>query len=202
MVDYGPIIFVIPPEEIAIKDKKKNKVIKNNVKTKAAVILKLSDTLLYIDSSIEKEKISVGLVNNPNGTDSLELEIYDGSADSGNKMITKEVVKGHNEVRKIASIMPRYVGGNEALFAYLRENLQFPEDAQREGISAKLNVNFVVEKDGSISNIKILSCTEKGFGFEKEAIRVISSMPRWKPGIQDGHPVRVFFNIPISFRLR
>ena len=97
--------------------------------------------------------------------------------------------------------MPEFIGGEEALFKYLKENIEFPEVGREMDKSARVMVGFIVEKDGSISGIKILSCNEKGYGFEQEAVRVIGQMPRWKPGMQSGHPARVLFNIPISFKL-
>lgn len=96
--------------------------------------------------------------------------------------------------------MPEYPGGINALKAFLATNIEFPETAARVGIEGTVYVYFVVEKDGSVSNIKTLrgindDCNE-------EAERVIGLLPKWKPGNQQGKTVRVSFTIPVSFNLK
>jgi periplasmic protein TonB len=96
--------------------------------------------------------------------------------------------------------MPEYPGGINALKAFLATNIKFPETASRVGIEGTVYVYFVVEKDGSVSNIKTLrgindDCNE-------EAERVIGMLPKWKPGNQQGKTVRVSYTIPVSFKLQ
>ena len=93
---------------------------------------------------------------------------------------------------------PEFPGGMEALYRYLTENLQYPKLALENGISGKVYVTFVVEKDGSVSNPKILR--DIGGGCGAEAIRVVKAMPKWIPGKQRGKPVRVQFNLPVNFQ--
>jgi len=95
---------------------------------------------------------------------------------------------------------PEFPGGIEGLHAYLQKNLTYPKRALKKGIEGKVFVTFVVEKDGSISNIRILRGI--GYGCDKEAIRVVRRMPKWKPGRQRGENVRVQFNLPIVFQLQ
>lgn len=92
---------------------------------------------------------------------------------------------------------PEFPGGQEQLYQYLRDHLKYPEPAANAGQQGKVQVKFVVNEDGSISNITAL----RGFGYgsEQEAIRVVSSMPRWKPGRNNGIAVKVWFNLPINF---
>ena len=95
--------------------------------------------------------------------------------------------------------MPAFPGGDTARIKYLKENLRYPEVAIREGIQGRVFVTFVVEEDGTLSDVKVLRGI--GGGCDEEAVRVIESMPKWKPGKQRGKAVRVQFNMPILFKL-
>ncbi len=95
--------------------------------------------------------------------------------------------------------MPEFPGGRKALFKYLSDNIKYPESAKKKGIHGRVFINFTVEKDGSISDVKILRGI--GGGCDEEAIRVVKAMPKWKPGEQDGKVVRVDFNLPVKFVL-
>ena len=100
----------------------------------------------------------------------------------------------------IVERMPEFPGGMNALQEFLAKNTRYPEDAKVTGIQGTVYLYFVVEKDGSISNIKTLRGI--GGGCAEEAERVLKSMPKWKPGNQFGKPVRVSFNVPVIFRLQ
>ncbi len=193
------VIIIIPfdatPIEKVIKPKHDLK--PNLVKGLSTNWKEISNLKLNVDTAVIKndDHLSIG---NPNGIDTMDGLFVDiGDLDSGNKIIPPQP----ETIERIVSIMPEYIGGENALFKYLRDNLEFPEEAREINKSGKVNIAFVVEKDGSITNLKILSCSELGVGFESEAIRVISQMPVWKPGIQDGRKVRVLFSIPINFKL-
>ena len=85
------------------------------------------------------------------------------------------------------------------MLKYIMENMKYPEQAMKEGIQGRVAVRFIVEKDGSISDVKpILSVHPL---LNKEAVRVVESMPKWTPGKQNGKPVRVRFNVPVMFKL-
>lgn len=99
----------------------------------------------------------------------------------------------------VVESMPEFPGGEVARLRYLSENLQYPTLAREAGISGAVYVSFVVEKDGQISNIRILRGI--GGGCDEEALRVVSEMPKWIPGRQRNIPVRVQFNMPIRFIL-
>jgi TonB family protein len=99
----------------------------------------------------------------------------------------------------VVEVMPEYPGGHEALFAYISENIKYPEKAKKEKIQGRVFVSFVVEKSGKVTNVSILRGI--GGGCDEESLRVVSEMPIWKPGLQDGKPVRVQFNLPIKFAL-
>lgn len=89
---------------------------------------------------------------------------------------------------------------NGDLYGFIGSKLKYPDEAKELGIQGKVFVTFVVEKDGSVTDVKVLRGI--GGGCDEEAIRVVSSMPKWSPGKQRGEAVRVQFNLPISFRLQ
>jgi len=95
--------------------------------------------------------------------------------------------------------MPEYPGGEDALTEYLVSNIKYPVEAKTKGIQGRVFVSYIVEKDGAVTNAKILRGI--GGGCDEEAVRVVSSMPKWIPGTQRGEPVRVQFNLPIMFSL-
>ena len=129
------------------------------------------------------------------------------STDKGNKIkiITEEdfnVKVSHYDNDTIFSVcdeMPEFPGGSEKFMEYLSGNITYPEDAKEKGISGRVFIQFVIEKDGSVSNVKVMKGI--GGGCDEEAVRVVKAMPKWKPGIQKGKPVRVSYNLPLNFKL-
>lgn len=106
---------------------------------------------------------------------------------------------GTDSVFTVVEQMPEYPGGMEQLMNYLWNSIEYPALAKEKGIQGRVFVNFVVEKDGSIVNVKVLRGI--GAGCDEEAVRVVAAMPIWKPGTQRGKAVRVSYNIPIKFVL-
>ena len=94
---------------------------------------------------------------------------------------------------------PTYPGGNDKFYNYIGRNIRYPLEAQKNHLQGKVFVEFVVEKDGSITNVKAVQ--KLGYGTDEEAIRVMYGSIKWNPGIQNGKPVRVKYNMPISFQL-
>lgn len=95
--------------------------------------------------------------------------------------------------------MPQYPDGMQGMMKFLIENISYPKDAQEKKISGRVLVTFVVEKDGSISNVETVKSVFPSL--DDEAVRVVKSMPNWKPGKQNGKVVRVKYTLPISFSL-
>ncbi|MBR5831278.1 MAG: energy transducer TonB [Bacteroidales bacterium] len=95
---------------------------------------------------------------------------------------------------------PEFPGGDDSLYAFIGRNIKYPEVAKKNKIEGRVFVTFVIEKDGQVSNAKLLR--DIGGGCGEEALRVVNSMPKWKPGTQRGNPVRVQFNLPIMFQLQ
>lgn len=106
---------------------------------------------------------------------------------------------GDDKIYTIVEENASFPGGEDALIEFLRDNIVYPELAKKKKISGRVYVSFVVEKDGSLSNIKILK--DLGDGCGEEVIRVVRKMPRWKPGRQKGEIVRQIINLPVSFAM-
>ena len=101
------------------------------------------------------------------------------------------------ELKKV--VMPQYPGGKDAIFKYLAQNIRYPKKAAKNGTQGRVIVQFWVETDGSISDVKVV----KGLSWDlnDEAKRVVKKMPKWKPGTIGGEPARIQFTLPIVFRL-
>lgn len=112
----------------------------------------------------------------------------------------EEEIVEEEEIFYVVESQPEYPGGDKAMYEYLANNLDYPESAKEAGIQGRVFVAFVVEKDGSISNVRVLRGI--GGGCDEEAVKVVQNMPRWTPGKQRGIPVRVHFNLPIKFTLQ
>jgi TonB family protein len=104
------------------------------------------------------------------------------------------------EIFTVVEEQPGFPGGDEARIKFLQSNLKYPEEAKELGIQGEVYMTFVVETDGSLTDIKVLRGI--GGGCDEEAIRIIKNMPKWIPGKQRGVPIRVQFNLPINFRLQ
>lgn len=100
---------------------------------------------------------------------------------------------------EVVEEMPEFPGGQQALMEYISKNLRYPAEARAKGIQGRVIVSFVVKKDGSIEDTEVVRSIEPSI--DKEAQRVISSMPKWKPGKQRGQAVNVKFTVPLVFRL-
>ncbi len=103
------------------------------------------------------------------------------------------------EIFTVVEDNPAFPGGDEARIKFLQSNMKYPTMARESGIQGKVYVTFVVERDGRVTDVKILRGI--GGGCDEEAVRVVKAMPRWNPGKQRGKPVRVQFNLPIQFTL-
>lgn len=136
-----------------------------------------------------------------------EPDFIDNGADSRTAIYAptqltnpKEIEKDDATIFYAAEEMPEFPGGYPALLNFLSQNIKYPAIAAESYITGKVTVNFVVNKDGSISDAKILRGVDQAL--DKEALRVINSLPKWKPGKQAGKTVRVSFSVPINFVLK
>lgn len=114
-------------------------------------------------------------------------------------MTSTAQTKKNDMVFDVVEVMPQFPGGQIAMLKYIMENMKYPKQAMKEGIQGRVTVSFIVEKDGRVSNVRLLHSVQSAL--DKEAIRVVKSMPKWTPGKQNGKPVRVRFNLPVMFKL-
>lgn len=105
-----------------------------------------------------------------------------------------------SKIFNIVEKMPEYPGGINALMHYLATNIKYTAEARKAKVQGRVFVNFIIEKDGSISHVKVLKGI--GYGCDKEAVKAVENMPRWIPGQQRGKPVRVEYNLPVKFSLQ
>ena len=144
---------------------------------------------------IELEGKAIGTANKSGTDQGVNIDIPDSGTGSDMGAITEN----KNEVYNIGTIEvePEPYGGAEAWAKFLQKNIHYPPQASENGVHGKVFLSFIVETDGHLSNIKV----ERGVGsgLDEEALRVLRIAPAWKPGIQNGHKVRVMYNIPINF---
>ncbi len=134
-------------------------------------------------------------VKGPSGTGNVIDSKDPGPGGPG----TAKVDEGVHTLGEVLEVMPEPVGGAAAWAKFLQKNLRFPGAAQDAGVSGRVFMSFIIEKDGTLSNIKV--DRGAGYGFDEEATRVLKLAKAWKPGVQNGQNVRVRYSIPISFQL-
>ena len=110
----------------------------------------------------------------------------------------EEIVE--QEIFMVVEEMPEFPGGVAKLGDYLAKNIKYPQMARESGVQGRVFINFVIEPDGHVSNVKVMRGI--GAGCDEEAVRVVKSMPKWKPGKQRGKAVRVSYNLPVNFQLK
>ena len=111
-----------------------------------------------------------------------------------------KVEEVEEEIFVVVEVQPEFPGGQSAMMKFLSDNIKYPVIAQENGIQGRVITNFVVERDGSITDVQVVRGVDPSL--DKEAVRVIQSMPRWSPGKQRGSAVRARFTLPVVFRLQ
>ena len=148
------------------------------------------EVLNVVEDDVEVEEIEI------NTEDDKDVEVVIAPPVEAPKEEEEEEV-----IFMVVESMPEFPGGQQALFKYLGENVKYPVIAQENGIQGRVVCQFVVNKDGSIVDVVVVRSSGDA-SLDKEAIRVINSMPKWKPGKQRGKPVRVKYTVPVNFRLQ
>ena len=113
---------------------------------------------------------------------------------------TRKDTTTDDKIYEVCEQMPTYKGGEEAMMRFLSQVTRYPQRAQDFGIQGCVVVGFIVEKDGSLTDVKVLRHVD--IDLDAEALRVVKGMPKWIPGCQDEQLVRVRYNVPVSFRLK
>ncbi|MBR4431724.1 MAG: energy transducer TonB [Paludibacteraceae bacterium] len=148
------------------------------------------EVLNVVEDNVETESIDI------NTEDDKETEVVIAAP------VEAPVEEEEEEVVfVVVEKMPEFPGGQQALFKYLSENVKYPVIAQENGIQGRVICQFVVNRDGSIVDVEVVRSGGDP-SLDKEAIRVIKSMPKWKPGQQRGKPVRVKYTVPVNFKLQ
>ena len=104
-----------------------------------------------------------------------------------------------DKVYEVCEQMPIFEGGDAALMKYLTDSVKYPELTKKHGVQGRVVIGFIVEKDGSLTDVKVLRAVDRAL--DAEALRVVKGMPKWIPGSQNGQHVRVKYNVPVPFRL-
>ena len=126
-----------------------------------------------------------------------EFEMEDTESDEDEEIIIEE--EEEEEFFMVVENMPEFPGGDLGLMKYIQKNVRYPAIAKEYNITGKVYVSFIVDKTGSVTNVKIVRGVDKNL--DAEALRVVKSLPKYTPGRQMGRPVRVMFTIPINFTL-
>lgn len=175
--------------------------VKSSIKFTAPVIKKdeevKPDEELKTQDELMSTKTAIGTFD-VKGNDDANGEIL-----KAKDVIAEPEPPKHEEENKVFDIVeqqPLFPGGPAALMKYLSEHTKYPVVAQENGVQGRVTVQFVVEKDGSISDVHVLRGVDPSL--DKEAVRVVKSMPRWTPGKQNGITVRVNYRVPVLFRLQ
>lgn len=175
--------------------------VKSSVKFTAPIIKKDSEVKeedeIKLDE-VQKSDKAVGAFT-VEGNDEVGGAVLKAKEDIAAPEPPKHVVE-ETKIFTVVEQMPMYPGGDEALMGYLRDNIKYPTVAAENGVQGRVVVGFVVERDGSITDVNILRGVDPSL--DREAMRVVKSMPRWNPGKQNGSAVRVKYQVPVSFRLQ
>lgn len=135
----------------------------------------------------------------------VELEIMDTEMSQDDivdfsNMVFEEETRDEGEIFMIVEEMPEFPGGSEALQKYLAQSVRYPVIAQENGIQGRVYIQFVINQNGEVTNATILRGVDPSL--DREALRVVEAMPKWKPGKQRNRPVRVSYTVPINFVLQ
>ena len=191
------------PVKPKIEPKKEIPVARETQKFTAPVIKK--DELVKEDNQIKQmdkldEKVAVGTENKEGTTDRLAEAVRSEIAVAAPPPPPAPKPEVSNKVFDVVEEMPHFPGGAAALQAFLSSNTKYPVVAQENGVQGRVIVSFVVERDGSITDVKVVRSVDPSL--DREASRVVKSMPRWSPGKQNGSTVRVKYTVPVVFRLQ
>lgn len=174
--------------------------VKSSIKFTAPVIKKDDEVRpedeMKSQDELMNSKVAIGFANVVGNDESGEVL-------QAKQAIVTEPVKPKEEENKVFDVveqMPSFPGGNSALMAYLSKSIKYPPIAEENGIQGRVICTFVVERDGSVTDVRIAKSVDPSL--DKEAQRVVSAMPKWIPGKQNGQSVRVKYTLPVTFRLQ
>ena len=185
---------------VKVEEQKVVEKVKSSVKFTPPVIKKDSEVKpeeeLKSQEDLNKTKTAIG---------SFDVK---GNDEAGGEVLkAKEVIaqpeppkEEETKVFDVVEVMPSFPGGQSALFEWLSKNIKYPVVAEENGVQGRVIVTFVVERNGSITDVQVVKSVDPSL--DKEAVRVVKAMPHWIPGKQNGSAVRVKFTVPVTFRLQ
>ena len=191
----------VKQKHVKVEPEKVVEQVKSSIKFTAPVIKKDSEVKpedeLKTQDQIMETKTAIGSFD-VKGNDDVNGEVL-----KAKEVIAQPEPPKHEEEAKVFDVveqMPSFPGGPSALMEYLGTHVKYPVVAQENGVQGRVVVSFIVERDGSITDVRVVRSVDPSL--DREAQRVVSSMPRWTPGKQNGSAVRVKYNVPVSFRLQ
>ena len=149
--------------------------------------------LNVVDDDVELEQQDI--LTSEDTQEAAQTAVYTPPA-----AVEEEEEEAAQQIFTVVEEMPEFPGGMNELLKYLAKSIKYPVIAQENGIQGRVICAFVVNRDGSIVDAEVLRGVDPSL--DKEALRVIMSMPKWKPGKQRGKPVRVKYTVPVTFRLQ
>ena len=187
-------------EPVVVEQKKEVVQVKSSIKFTAPVIKKDEDVKpeeeMKTQEELTKTNTAIGAFDVKGNTDKGEVL-------KAEQEIAQPEPPKHEEENKVFDVVeeqPSFPGGPAALQRWLRDNMKYPVVSAENGIEGRVIVQFVVGKDGSISGVKVVRPVDQSL--DREAVRVVSSMPRWTPGRQNGSSVNVRYTLPVTFKLQ
>ncbi len=188
----------IAKEKPPVVEQPKPQVVEQQVATVANVIPRIvpdeqADKDVPTVDDMEHRQIAIDTHEGKPSDDVVQAPLNDAVGGNGEEVV-KPKKNDYEEIYPRVELMPTFPGGTEALIKFLQRNLKSPSELEQ---SVQVNIQFVVGKDGSISATTIIK--SGGTDFDKEVERVVKMMPNWVPGEQNGHPVSVYFNLPVTF---
>ena len=191
----------VKQKQVKVEPEKVVEQVKSSIKFTAPVIKKDSEVKpedeLKTQDQIMETKTAIGSFD-VKGNDDVNGEVL-----KAKEVIAQPEPPKHEEESKVFDVveqMPSFPGGQGALLEYLASHVKYPVVAQENGVQGRVVVSFIVEKDGSITDVRVVRSVDPSL--DREAARVVSSMPRWTPGKQNGSAVRVKYNVPVMFKLQ
>ena len=209
MDSYG--LFDSAEEDKALAAEEKTEVSKSNIEGSHLEDVAEEDAVAYEQEDDAAEQESDSRAESKAQTADATKKTDRTAADIPDFAVAARTLEGHDteednsrlakpedKVYDVVEQMPSFPGGPAALMQYLNNSIRYPEEAKANGIRGRVTVQFVVEKDGSISGVSTMRSADPLL--DREAMRIVSNMPKWKPGKGNGSPVRVKYFVPVVFR--
>ena len=195
-------------KEAKVEKKAPVKVEEQKVVEKVKSSVKFTPPVIKKDSEVKpEEELKSQEDLNKTNTAIGSFDVKGNDEAGGEVLKAKEVIaqpeppkEEETKVFDVVEVMPSFPGGQGALFEWLSKNIKYPVVAEENGVQGRVIVTFVVERNGSITDVQVVKSVDPSL--DKEAVRVVKAMPHWIPGKQNGSAVRVKFTVPVTFRLQ